>query len=215
MGKQKLTIRDIARMAKVSHMTVSRVLNNDPRVRDETRKRILKLVNKVNYRPDGRARTFVSKKSNLIGLVVSDISNPFYAELARGIEDKAHEQGYNVIFCSTENKADRMAIYVRLMMDAGVDALWPLERAATMNPLVLRRQFGKSLRLWGGVDKRELAKGPRAIRAHLRELIPLIEEGGFIPTVDHTVPPDVSWDNFRYYMDDKAALLSGEFHRLA
>jgi LacI family transcriptional regulator len=121
MGKQKLTIRDIARMARVSHMTVSRVLNNDPRVREETRKRILELVNKVNYRPDGRARTFVSKKSNLIGLVVSDISNPFYAELARGIEDKAHEQGYNVIFCSTDNKPERMETYVHLMMDAGVD----------------------------------------------------------------------------------------------
>jgi uroporphyrinogen decarboxylase len=77
-----------------------------------------------------------------------------------------------------------------------------------------RKRFGKSLRLWGGVDKREIAKGPEAIRAHLRELIPLIEEGGFIPTVDHTVPPDVSWDNFRYYMDCKMALLAGDFGKL-
>lgn len=121
MEKKRLTIRDIAKMAKVSHMTVSRVLNNDSRVREETRKRILGLVNKLHYRPDARARTFVSKKSNLIGLVVSDISNPFYAELARGIEDKAHEQGYNVIFCSTVNKPERMEIYVDLMMDAGID----------------------------------------------------------------------------------------------
>lgn len=81
------------------------------------------MVNKLNYRPDGRARAFVSKKSNLIGLVVSDIRNPFYAELARGIEDKAHEQGYNVIFCSTDNKPERMGTYVHLMMDAGVDGL--------------------------------------------------------------------------------------------
>lgn len=123
MGKQKLTIRDIAKMARVSHMTVSRALKDDPRVREETKRRILELVNKLNYRPDARARTFVSKKSNLIGLVVSDISNPFYAELARGIEDKAHEQGYNVIFCSTDNKPERMETYVNLMMDAGVDGL--------------------------------------------------------------------------------------------
>ena len=121
MEKKKLTIRDIAKMAEVSHMTVSRVLNNDPRVREKTRRRILELVNKLHYRPDARARTFVSKKSNLIGLVVSDISNPFYAELARGIEDKAHEEGYNVIFCSTVNKPERMETYVNLMMDAGVD----------------------------------------------------------------------------------------------
>ncbi|HNR36207.1 MAG TPA: uroporphyrinogen decarboxylase family protein [Candidatus Hydrogenedentes bacterium] len=96
------------------------------------------------------------------------------------------------------------------LMDAGVDTLWPIERASNVSPMQWRRQFGKSLRLWGGVDKRELAKGPEAIRAHLREFIPLIEEGGFIPTVDHTVPPDVSWDNFRYYMDAKTLLLSGK-----
>jgi LacI family transcriptional regulator len=121
MAEKTLTIRDIAKMAKVSHMTVSRALNNDPRVREETKKRILDLVNKLNYRPNARARSFVTKKSNLIGLVVSDISNLFYAELARGIEDKAHEEGYNVIFCSTDNKPERMEIYVNLMLDAGVD----------------------------------------------------------------------------------------------
>ena len=77
MGKQKLTIRDIAKMARVSHMTVSRALNDDPRVREETRKRILELVNKLDYRPDARARIFVSKKSNLIqiGVEYSDISS--------------------------------------------------------------------------------------------------------------------------------------------
>jgi len=64
------------------------------------------------------------------------------------------------------------------------------------------------------VDKRVLTQGPAAIRAHLLEFAPLIEEGGFIPTVDHTVPPDVSWDDFRAYMEAKQALLAGEFGRL-
>jgi len=121
MEKKRLTLRDIGKMAKVSHTTVSRTLNNDPRVRDETKRRILDLVNKLDYRSDARARTFALKKSNLIGLVVSDISNPFYAELARGIEDKAHDQGYNVIFCSTENKHERLETYVNLMRDVRVD----------------------------------------------------------------------------------------------
>ncbi len=102
-------------------------------------------------------------------------------------------------------------ILVPLLMDAGIDTIWPLERASGVNPLEYRKKFGKSLRLWGGVDKREIAHGPKAIRSHLRELIPLIEEGGFIPTIDHSVPPDISWDNFRYYMDVKVALLSGDF----
>jgi len=99
---------------------------------------------------------------------------------------------------------------IPMLMDAGIDLIWPLERASDMDPVRLRKKFGKSLRLSGGVDKRELAKGPSAIDAHLKELTPLIEEGGFIPTVDHTVPPDVSWDNFCYYMEAKRRLIEGE-----
>jgi uroporphyrinogen decarboxylase len=97
-----------------------------------------------------------------------------------------------------------------MMMDAGVDAVWPLERAAGQDPVRLRNKFGRSLRLWGGVDKRVLAQGPAAIDAHLRALAALVQEGGYIPTVDHTVPPDVSWDDFSYYMEQKARLLRGE-----
>ncbi|OPZ19586.1 MAG: methylcobalamin:coenzyme M methyltransferase [candidate division BRC1 bacterium ADurb.BinA364] len=99
---------------------------------------------------------------------------------------------------------------IPLLLDAGVDCLWPLERAAEQDPIRLRRKFGRSLRLWGAVDKRELAKGPAAIAAHLKAMRPLIEEGGFIPTVDHTVPPDVSWSDFQYYMEAKRLLLRGE-----
>lgn len=102
-------------------------------------------------------------------------------------------------------------VLIPLLLDAGVDTIWPIERASEVSPMEWRRKFGKGLRLWGGVDKRVLAKGKEAIHAHLKEFIPLIEEGGFIPTVDHTVPPDVSWDNFRYYRDCKSALLRGSF----
>ncbi len=97
------------------------------------------------------------------------------------------------------------------ILDSGADGVWPLERASGMDPVRLRKEFGRSLRMWGGVDKRVLARDRKAIDEHLRALAPLVEEGGFIPTVDHTVPPDVPFDNFRYYMDRKRALLSGEF----
>jgi uroporphyrinogen decarboxylase len=103
---------------------------------------------------------------------------------------------------------------VPLLMDAGVDTLWPLERASNVSPLVMRKRFGNDLRLWGGVDKRVLLQGNAAIREHLLELAPLIEEGGYIPTVDHTVPPDVSWESFNYYMECKRALLMGQFRKL-
>lgn len=95
-------------------------------------------------------------------------------------------------------------------MDAGVDVHWPLERASDMDPVMLRAKFGKSLRLWGGVDKRELAKDRAAIDAHLKLLQPLVEEGGFIPTVDHTVDPAISYDNFQYYIEQKHKLLRCE-----
>lgn len=105
-------------------------------------------------------------------------------------------------------------VLIPLFMDAGVDVLWPLERASDVSPQEYRKRFGKSLRMWGGIDKRILPLGPEAINAHLREFIPLVEEGGFIPGVDHTVPPDVSWDNFRYFMDAKWALLCGDYAAL-
>jgi len=105
-------------------------------------------------------------------------------------------------------------VLLPMFLEAGVDTIWPIERASDISPMEWRRRFGRDLRLWGGVDKRVVARGPAAIREHLREFIPLIEEGGFIPTLDHAVPPDISWDNFRYYMDAKMALLSGDFAAL-
>jgi uroporphyrinogen decarboxylase len=117
---------------------------------------------------------------------------------------KSH--GVRYVLVDTDGNPEPL---VPLLMEAGVDMLWPLERAADQDPVRLRKKFGKSLRLSGGVDKRELAKGPEAIDAHLKELQPLVAEGGFIPTVDHAVSPDISWDSFRYYMDAKRKLLAG------
>jgi uroporphyrinogen decarboxylase len=128
-----------------------------------------------------------------------------WPHLRRAIEFwKSHGVRYVVI--DTDGNPEPV---LPLMMEAGVDAIWPMERAAEQDPLRLRKKFGRSLRLWGGVDKRELAKGPAAIDAHLRTLRPLLEEGGFIPTVDHTVPPDVSWACFQHYVEAKAMLLAG------
>jgi uroporphyrinogen decarboxylase len=122
-------------------------------------------------------------------------------------------KGMGVTYVGIDTDGDPRPV-LPLMLDAGIDILWPLERASDVSPMELRATFGKSLRLWGGVDKRVIPLGPAAIKAHLRELIPLIEEGGFIPHVDHTVPPDISWDNFFHYMDAKRALLAGDWAKL-
>lgn len=115
--------------------------------------------------------------------------------------------GARYVFLDSDGNPEAL---VPMLMDAGIDMIWPLERASDMDPLRVRKRFGKSLRLSGGVDKREIVRGPAAIDAHLRQLAPLVEEGGFIPTVDHTVPPDISWHDFLYYMDAKKRLLEGK-----
>jgi hypothetical protein len=120
---------------------------------------------------------------------------------------KSHGVGYFVV--DTDGNSEPL---LPLLLDAGVDAIWPMERAAdSQNPLFLRKKYGKQLRLWGGVDKRELIKDKKSIDDHLRTLCPLIEQGGFIPTIDHTVPPDISLENFTYYMKRKIDLLHGKF----
>ncbi len=93
-------------------------------------------------------------------------------------------------------------------MDSGVNMLWPLEQASDMDPRDLRKKFGKSLCLAGGIDKREIAKGPAAIEKELYAKIPpLLEQGGYIPHIDHAIDPDISWDNMQYYMELKRKLI--------
>ncbi|MDJ0666257.1 MAG: LacI family DNA-binding transcriptional regulator [Desulfobacterales bacterium] len=120
---KKYTIRDVAKAAGVSHMTVSRVLNNNPRVRANTREKVQKAITEMGYEPNAMARAFVTKKSQLIGLVVSDISNPFYAEISRGIEDKAFDLGYSVIFCSSDENTHRTEACVKNLLRTGVDGM--------------------------------------------------------------------------------------------
>ncbi|MCX7015927.1 MAG: hypothetical protein NTW86_25790 [Candidatus Sumerlaeota bacterium] len=140
-------------------------------------------------------------------LLSPDTYRRFIFPHMKRVVEFCRSKGVRYINVDTDGNPEAL---VPLLMDAGVDTLWPLERAADQDPLKLRKKFGKTLRLWGGVDKRELAKGPKAIDAHLRTLLPLIEEGGFIPTVDHTVPPDISWPNFQYYLESKEKLLRGK-----
>jgi hypothetical protein len=119
---------------------------------------------------------------------------------------KSH--GVRYVLVDTDGNCEAL---IPLLMQAGVDGIWPLERVAGMDPIALRKKFGRDLRLSGGVDKMEIAKGKEVIEKHLAALVPLIEEGGFIPTIDHTASPDISLENFQYYMKRKMDLLSGKF----
>jgi LacI family transcriptional regulator len=120
---KKATIKDIARSARVSATAVSLALNNRPRIGAETRERILRIAKELNYRPNLAARSLVSRQTQTIGLIITTITNPFYAELAKGIEDKAFELGYSIIFCSTNEDVKLEEFHVNNLRGKGVDGI--------------------------------------------------------------------------------------------
>jgi LacI family fructose operon transcriptional repressor len=92
-------------------------------VRSEIRERVLKAVEKLNYRPNRVARSLRVQKSNIIGLIVSDIQNPFFTAVSRAVEDVAYEQGISVFLCNTDENPDKEAMYLDLMRDQNVAGL--------------------------------------------------------------------------------------------
>ena len=132
----------------------------------------------------------------------------FVAPSMRRLVDFFKSHGVRYVFVDTDGNCEAL---IPTFMDCGVDGLWPLERVAGMDPVKLRKEYGRDLLLYGGVDKMRLALGKKEIDKHLAELCPLIEEGGFIPTVDHTVSPEISLEDFYYYIERKNALLCGKF----
>lgn len=119
----RVTIKDIAKEAGVSVTTVSRVLNDKPDVNIETKKKIKKIIDKMGYNPNGVARGLVLNKTNTIGLIVPDISNPFFPEVARGVEHTAKRQGYSVILCDTDNNRDEERQAINLLRNKRVDGI--------------------------------------------------------------------------------------------
>lgn len=119
-----VTIKDIARRAGVSIATVSRVINNKSEgVGRETREKILDIVKELNYYPNRIARGLVTKKTNILGLILPDISNPFFPSLARGVEDTASRYGYNMILCNTDNKKEKEETYISVLKENNVDGI--------------------------------------------------------------------------------------------
>lgn len=117
----KVTIYDVAKKAGVSIATVSKVINNTGSMRDSTRKRVLDTMKKMNYSPSIMASALTGKNTKTIGLLVPDISNPFYAELAKTIEDRAHENGMSVIICSTDANPEKERKYLEVLQQKQAD----------------------------------------------------------------------------------------------
>lgn len=97
-----VTIKDIARIAGVSTSTVSRALSGSKELSEATRERIVKICNEQGYRVNALARSLIRSRTNVIGLIVPEVTNPFYAEVSLGIETHARQLGYNVMLCNSQ-----------------------------------------------------------------------------------------------------------------
>lgn len=117
------TIKDVSKLAGVSVATVSRVINNKGYVGKETRENIEKAMEMLKYTPNDIARRLAGKKSNTIGLVIPDILNPFFPEIARAVEDTANELGYNIILCNTDNSSKKEKQYFDMLFNKQVDGI--------------------------------------------------------------------------------------------
>jgi LacI family transcriptional regulator len=120
---KKITIKDVARKANVSHTTVSRALNDKSRIKSETKEKILSIAKELNYRPDFIARSLVMRRTKTLGLVITTIANPFYTELSQGIETTAISLGYNIILCSTNYDLSAEKKYIDMLQSKGVDGI--------------------------------------------------------------------------------------------
>ena len=118
-----VTLKDVAKEAGVSISTVSRVIREQNAVRPETRKKVMEAIKKLNYYVDTTARAMVKKQTKTIGLSISDISNPFYPPLLRGVENTINKFGYSLILCNTDEDAEKEKQYLKVMLEKRVDGL--------------------------------------------------------------------------------------------
>ena len=124
MYRQRVTtIRDVARAAKLSPAAVSRYLNGDIVLPKASASRIDRAVRELNYQPNRLARNLSLGQSKMIGLIIPDISNPFFATLACAVEDIAFKAGYGVLLCNTQNDRDREFSYLRLLSSRQLDGI--------------------------------------------------------------------------------------------
>jgi LacI family transcriptional regulator len=122
-SKRRTTIRDVARLAQVAPITVSRVVNNAGYISPETRLRVEAAIRELNYIPNTLAQSLRYQKTNTVALIVTDITNPFWTTVARGVEDACSEANINVILCNTDEKQEKLDNYINLLLQRQTDGL--------------------------------------------------------------------------------------------
>ena len=144
---RRITMADVAERAGVSKATVSHVINETRFVEDATKSRVREAIDALGYRPNVAARSLTTQRTRIIGLIISDVTNTFFGELTRGIEDALFANGYSLMLCNTNEVLEREEYYIDILLRQGVDGIiaaaasqdWDaLNEAAKLNiPIVM------------------------------------------------------------------------------
>ncbi len=138
---QRVTMSDVAQRAGVSLMTVSRVINDKGEISQETRERVQKVIEELGYRPSGIARSLAGGQTYTIGLVVPDIANPYFSEMAHGITQVAYDEGFSVLLCDCEELPDREIAMLEVLEEKRVDGVVvaaPRSETEKLLPIIAR-----------------------------------------------------------------------------
>ena len=144
---RRITMADVAARAGVSKATVSHVINETRFVEEATKNRVREAIDALGYRPNVAARSLTTQRTRIIGLIISDVTNTFFGELTRGIEDALFANGYSLMLCNTNEVLEREEYYIDILLRQGVDGIiaaaasqdWDaLNEAAKLNiPIVM------------------------------------------------------------------------------
>ncbi|MFP4564064.1 MAG: uroporphyrinogen decarboxylase family protein [Spirochaetia bacterium] len=131
-------------------------------------------------------------------LVSPEMFREFALPHYRRVNDYMRSKGIKHIGLDSDGNIWKL---IPLWIDAGIDILWPFEVQAGMDVNAVRKEFGKAFMIFGGIDKKEIAKGGDKLRAEVDRIMPTVEDGGYIPELDHSVHPDITWPVFCEYLD--------------
>lgn len=215
------TSQDVAKKAGVSVATVSRVLNGSPHVSQRVRHKVLSAVKELNYQPNRTAQRLRGARSRVIGLIISDIQNPFFTSVVRGIEDIAYQHGYSLVLCNSDEDSEKEKLYVNVMRSEEVAGVI-LASASEADP-----QGGDLLQynipvvaIDRQIDDRQIdsvlvanIEGARQAVAHLIELGH--RSIGFVGLPLTHTPGKKRYEGYQHALREHDLLMSPDFVRIA
>ena len=132
-------------------------------------------------------------------LISPDMFRKFMMPRYRQVTELLWQNGIDIIFVDSDGNLNKL---IPLWLECGINGFWPLEVAAGNDAVALKKEYGKDIILAGNMDKRALLKGKEEIREEVMSKLPfLLEKGGYFPSIDHLVPPDITLENYQYFIN--------------